>query len=400
VRIAICHNQPTGGARRALHGFCSQLKARHSLDVFTLDTSDDEWLHDADVAEGVHRDRLRRRKPVRLGLYLNEVLALLDQRDLDEAYASMARSVDSGGYDVAMVDVCRFCLVPSVLDHLHTPSVFYAHNGPAWLEGDAWAAPRTGWERARDIWHGPVTRVRETSLAARQRSSVQAASLVVTNSHHTADRLKSAYHVESVVCPPGVPLPVASDCGRSSFVLSVGEIEPRKGFGFLIDALGRLREPERPPLRVLANRANATELARIRERALRSGVALHVVVAPDADVLAWNYANAKLFVYAAHNEPLGLAPLEAMAHGTPVLAVGEGGVAETVASGVTGYLAERDADQFARYLERLLRDDASLAAMGRAARARIEQRWDVVRRAEALEELLITTARTGHAVRT
>jgi glycosyltransferase involved in cell wall biosynthesis len=399
VRIAICHNQPTGGARRALHGFCGQLKARHSLDVFTLDTSDDEWLHDADVAERVRRDRLRRRKPVRFALYLNDVLALLDQRDLDTAYASMARSVDAGGYDVVLVDVCRFSLVPSVLDHLRTPSVFYAHNGPAWLEAETWAPPHTRWERARDMWHRPVTRVRQASLAARQRSSAQAASLVVTNSHHTADRLSSAYDVESVVCPPGVPLPVVSDHGRSSFVLSVGEIEPRKGFDLLIDALGRLPQSIRPPLRVVANRANPTELARIKERAVRSGVALRVMVAPGPDVLAAHYANARLFVYAAHNEPLGLAPLEAMAHGTPVVAVAEGGVTETVASGITRYLLERDAGQFAECLEGLLRDDVSLAAMRRAARAHVREHWDVACRAKALEQLLITTARAKCLVR-
>jgi glycosyltransferase involved in cell wall biosynthesis len=383
-----------------LHAFCGQLKVRHCVDVFTLESSDDAWLHDADVAERVHRDRLRRRKPVRLGLYLNDIRALLDQRDLDAAYAWMARRVDAGGYDVVLVDVCRFSLVPSVLDHLHTPSVFYAHNGPAWLEGNAWVPPVTGWQRARGIWHRPFTRVREDCLAARQRSSVRAASVVVTNSRHTAARLRSAYGVEAVVCPPGVPLPVENDHDRSSFVLSVGEIEPRKGFGFLVDALGRMVEPVRPPLRVLANGVNPTELARIRERALRSGVALEVLVAPDAKVLAWHYANAGLFVYAAHHEPLGLAPLEAMAYGTPVVAVAEGGVVETVVPGTTGYLVERDADQFAGCLDRLLRDETSLAAMRKAARAHVQRNWDVARRALALEELLIATARCGCAVPT
>jgi glycosyltransferase involved in cell wall biosynthesis len=393
MRIAVCHNQPTGGARRALHCFCSQLKTRHSLDVFTLDSADDDWLHDADVAETVHRGRLRRRKPIRLGLYLNDVLASLNRRYLDLAYASMARRIDAACYDVALVDVCRFSLVPSVLDHLRTPSVFYAHNGPAWLEGDAWAPPRTRWERARDIWHRPMARAREVSLIARQRSSAQAASLVVTNSQHTAHRLKAAYDVESVVCPPGIPLPVESETGRSSFVLSVGEIEPRKGFEFLIEALGRLDAPLRPPLRVLATRANPMELTRIRDRALRLEVALDVLVAPQADALAWHYAHASVFAYAAHNEPLGLAPLEAMAHGTPVVAVAEGGVAETVTSGVTGYLVERDVGEFARHLELLLRDEASLATMRSAARAQIEKQWDPARRTEALEEILTTTAR-------
>ncbi|HEY6429060.1 MAG TPA: glycosyltransferase, partial [Acidimicrobiales bacterium] len=175
--------------------------------------------------------------------------------------------------------------------------------------------------------------------------------------------------------------------------------EPRKGFSFLIDALGCLGDRVRPPLRVLANRANPTELARMRERAQDRGVALDVLVAPDADLLAWHYANARLFVYAAHNEPLGLAPLEAMACGTPVVAVAEGGVAETVISGVTGYLVEREAGRFAQCVQRLYQDDPSWTAMGRAARAHIENRWDVVRRTDALEQLLISAARSKDPVR-
>jgi len=374
-----------------LHGFCRQLKERHCLDVFTLDTSDDEWLHDADVAEQVHRLGLRRRPPIHFGLYLNDIIEESNRRALEAAYASMAQRVDAGGYDVALVDVCRFSLVPSVLDHLQTPSVFYAHNGPAWLEGGTWAPTRTRWERARDIWHKPMAQVRETALAARQRSSIRAATLVVTNSRHTADRLRTAYDVESVVCPPGVALPARSERRRSCFVLSVGEIEPRKGFGFLIDALGRLCDP-RPPLRILANRANATELSRLRERARIAGVDLDVQVAPRGDVLAWHYAHASLFVYAAHNEPLGLAPLEAMAHGTPVVAVGEGGVAETVRSGITGYLVERDAAEFARCVQRLWCDHVRLASMRTAARSDVAVRWDVARRAEELEGLLQSTS--------
>ena len=40
MRIAVYHNQPPGGARRALHGFCSVLAARHRIDVFTPTTAD------------------------------------------------------------------------------------------------------------------------------------------------------------------------------------------------------------------------------------------------------------------------------------------------------------------------------------------------------------------------
>jgi len=388
----VCHNQPTGGARRALHGFCTELQARHVLDVFTFDTADDEWLHDADIAEHVFRAKLPRRRPVRFGLYLNDLRSVLDQRALEAAYASMASRVDDGGYDVALVDVCRYTLVPGVLSSLRTPSVFYAHNGPASLEAGTWDPPRSAWGRARRAWHAPITRLREASLAAHQGSAARAATVVATNSRHTAARLRAAYHVESVVCPPGVPLPAMVETERLPFVLSVGEVEPRKGFRFLLDALARLPVDIRPRLFVLANRANPVELARLHEHARDLSVALEVLVAPSGRTLAWHYAHARLFVYAAHNEALGLAPLEAMAHRTPVVAVGEGGVAETVVSGATGYLTTRDVHRFAECVRLLLEDDLRCVRMGRNARAHVEEQWALEQRARALEALLASTA--------
>jgi glycosyltransferase involved in cell wall biosynthesis len=217
--------------------------------------------------------------------------------------------------------------------------------------------------------------------------------LVATNSRHTAERLKRAYDVESVVCPPGVEVAAPGGGRRSPFVLSVGEIEPRKGFDFLIDALGCLGLSTRPPLRILANRSNPTELSRLRKRAQGAGVDLEVRIAPRSDVLEWHYANARLFVYAAHSEPLGLAPLEAMAHGTPVVAVAEGGVCDTVRSGVTGYLVERDPHAFAECVKRLWDDPTTLEVMRGAARAEVIERWDVTLRSERLEALLLSTAR-------
>ena len=43
-----------------------------------------------------------------------------------------------------------------------------------------------------------------------------------------------------------------------------------------------------------------------------------------------------IFAYASFLEPLGLAPLEAMSFGLPVVAIKEGGLRETVIDGYNG----------------------------------------------------------------
>jgi glycosyltransferase involved in cell wall biosynthesis len=64
---------------------------------------------------------------------------------------------------------------------------------------------------------------------------------------------------------------------------------------------------------------------------------------PD-EVLIKYMQRAKAFVYAAI-EDFGIVPIEAMACGTPVVALNKGGTAETVINGVTGILFENQSKE-------------------------------------------------------
>lgn len=97
-------------------------------------------------------------------------------------------------------------------------------------------------------------------------------------------------------------------------------------------------------------------------------------VAPDK--LAPLYAASDLLVWPAINEAFGMALLEAQACGLPVLAGAFGGVGGIVADGKTGFLTARgDVAAFAAGLKRALASD--LAALGRAARRKVERRHDI-----------------------
>jgi len=56
--------------------------------------------------------------------------------------------------------------------------------------------------------------------------------------------------------------------------------------------------------------------------------------------LAAAYASADLFIFPSQTETLGLAALEAMASGTPVIAADAGGVRDLIENGINGYLFE------------------------------------------------------------
>jgi alpha-1,6-mannosyltransferase len=99
----------------------------------------------------------------------------------------------------------------------------------------------------------------------------------------------------------------------------------------------------------------------------------------DRDLLADLYASIDLYVAPGPAETFGLASLEALASGNPVLSVNQGGVSDTVArSGAGALYGSGDADDLARVAERLLTDD--LTQLGDQGRAYVEAHhgWSTV----------------------
>lgn len=83
-------------------------------------------------------------------------------------------------------------------------------------------------------------------------------------------------------------------------------------------------------------------------------------------------------IYTSRLEPFGLAPLEANACGTAVVAIAEGGVRETIRHGVNGFLVpEDDSKKLGALLNRFIDDPELSYSMGKRARKHVEENWNM-----------------------
>jgi glycosyltransferase involved in cell wall biosynthesis len=162
-------------------------------------------------------------------------------------------------------------------------------------------------------------------LLARLRRWDRAASARVDHfaaiSHYIAARIHRCYgRGSTVIYPPVSVAPVTDSTPRGTAYVAVSQLVPYKRVDLLVEAFRSL--PDRD-LFIIGD-------GPLRDRiAARAGPNVHLLGRlPDAERDRW-LARARAFVFAAQ-EDFGIAPVEAQAHGTPVIALGLGGAAETI----------------------------------------------------------------------
>src|SRR4051794_451060 len=158
----------------------------------------------------------------------------------------------------------------------------------------------TAYERA---WH----------KAARPRALARAAAHVVTDAETTRAALVERWRLDParvVVVRPGVDAPAGAPPRAGRYLLMVGALEPRKAPELALGAHARARARGLDADLVVAGAGR-------RARALEGRPGVHVLGAVSDDELDGLYAGAIALVQPSHLEGYGLAPLEALARGTP-----------------------------------------------------------------------------------
>ena len=167
----------------------------------------------------------------------------------------------------------------------------------------------------------------------------------------------------------------------------VGRLEPRKGQEHLISALKYIGAKNTKLL--LVGNGEADYVKRLQNLCRESGVSDQVIftgyredipaVLKEIDILAFPTTTAEGFSRVL---------LEAMTAGIPVVASDDGGNAEAVAHGTTGYIVPaKDTKALADRLDELIKDGEKRKRMGAAGRARVKEMFTMERYVGSIEKL-------------
>jgi len=181
----------------------------------------------------------------------------------------------------------------------------------------------------------------------------------IANSTHIQADIKKYYGRDSVVIYPPVDVERFSNApqGKREGFVTMGRLAPAKRVDIIVEACTRLGLP----LKVIGR---GPDLGHLKSIAGSSVQFLSDVT--DADMPA-QLASAEAFIFASFDD-FGIAPIEALAAGTPLVAYKAGGALDYVVEGKTGaFFTEQTVDSLAEALQRFNSSTFSHAEITTAA---------------------------------
>jgi glycosyltransferase involved in cell wall biosynthesis len=227
MRIALVHNLKAGGQKHAIYEELTYLTKNHTVDVYTLSSSDEKNWPLQDLA---HKFVSYQYLPP--NHFPQSIISIYTE--LNSIYKKMAQDIDAGEYDVAYINPDYLLQSPYVLSYLKTPTLYHAAEPKREFYE---AIPRRS--KVLNYWltypfRFPIKLI--DSLNARK------ANKIMVNSKFSKRRVDFAYSSDSIVNYLGVNTNVfrCIDSPKKNIVLSVGSLSLLKGHDFIIQSISKI----------------------------------------------------------------------------------------------------------------------------------------------------------------
>src|SRR3989344_5791066 len=235
-------------------------------------------------------------------------------------------SLDLTQYDLVISSSHSFS-AKSVITHPNTLHISYIHPSPRYLY--------TEYNETRGINKGILKTLFspfKTWLRMQDFLGAQRPDVLIANSKAVQTRIRKYDRRESKVIYPPISIPKQVNFKKEKkYYLCVSRLVKQKGTELAIKAANKLKFP----LVIVGEGNKKNYLHSI------SGKTITFKGFVSETELTNIYAHAKALIYCSIDEDFGMVPVEALAHGVPVVAYNSGGVQETVIHGQTGILFDK-----------------------------------------------------------
>ena len=301
MKIALVHDYLIrfGGAERV---FLNLYKIFPKAEIFTILYNKDKmgkYLSDAKI----HTSFLQ-----------NFPFSLKRHRWLAPLMPTAVESFDLRNFDLIISSSSSFA--KGLIIRPNAIHICYCHNPARFL-----------WDYASQYDGGPAffKKLLFHYLRIWDRSAANRVDYFIANSKTTAARIKKFYNREAKVIYPAVKTVFKEPSSSSKYFLIVSQLTPYKRIDLAIDVFNKLELP-------------LVIIGQGRDRKRLEKMAKHNVkfLGWRSDKIVRRYLqNCTAFIFPGEDD-FGIAPVEAMLFGKPVLAYRKGGVTETVLEGITG----------------------------------------------------------------
>jgi N-acetyl-alpha-D-glucosaminyl L-malate synthase BshA len=308
------------------------------------------------------------REPQYLLALATSIVNVVRDRRLDVIHAHYAVPHATAAWLARQILATSAARTPRVITTLHGTDITLVGSDPSYTEAVAFSIDHS------DAVTTVSADLRASTLRAlRVRSDIR----VIYNflDCHEYRRQPDAT-LRARLCPPD---------RYDALVVHLSNFRPVKRVPAVIDVFERIRRRVRARL-VLSGEGPDT--ADVQLLADARGLGDHVEMLPPREWVVPLLSAADLFLLPSLQESFGLAALEAMACGVPVVASRVGGLPEVIEDGASGFLHEPDdLEGMAASGTRLLTDPALHGRVSEAGRRRVDSRFcvhEIVPQYEAL----------------
>jgi glycosyltransferase involved in cell wall biosynthesis len=388
MKIAVYHNLMFGGAQRALQEYIVYLSKDNTVDVYQINH---ETSKDCEIFSSINKNMNYAFKPF-LGKYFSNPYLytpaiIFDIFRMIPLAKKIAKVINKGNYDWVFIHHDRWIQNPLVTKYIRLPKIVYcqepfrAFYEPVFDIDKKIPAKLLVGHYVLKIFHLILERV--------SKIGINNAEIVFTNSCYSREYIYKVYKKWSFVSYLGVDINKYKKINikKENIVLSIGLINWKKKHDLVIQSIAAINNEMRPKLVLITPTiGNAKERKCLLELARERCVQVEIIVGITNDNLVQYYNRAITVVCCSIMEPFGLVPLEAMACGTPVIAVNEGGYRETIKNNLTGFLANRDPNEIAEKIEFLINNPKKYNEMSMSSMHHVSTEWSWESRFPSFQE--------------